>query len=211
MLIFMGVMFIAFALWSVKQLTIGEKVPFWGTFFLMVFIVASVIVKSNNVFSMESILSLAFVVILIVIGIVDAYTKTIADMTIYILFAVTVGAVLLIHRTEWQSYLLGAIWGGGFYGAIYVLAKLIYKREAFGFGDVLLMLGIGGYFKLFESIIVSFLAFYIGLALIILGKILGKKRKLSDEIPFGPFMIIATLLMFFWGEEIIQFCFSWIR
>lgn len=206
MLILVSAIILCLSLWGVRQLTLEEKVPFGGAFFLMLVTIVCGNLLEEGLFTIGSVMTLAFISVLMVIAIVDYYTKTIADITLYVLFGITLFTVIFTRTSQWETHLYGALWGGAFYGTIYVLAKVIYKREAFGFGDVLLMIGIGGYFSFFQSVLISFLAFYVGLIILLIGKLLGQKKTLEDEIPFGPFMIIATLIMLFYGGTLMSFC-----
>ena len=65
-----------------------------------------------------------------------------------------------------------------------------------GLGDVKLMGALGLYFGLANIIIISLLAFLIGA--ILSGFLLITKIKKTDEyIPFGPFIVIGTLITMF--------------
>jgi len=52
-----------------------------------------------------------------------------------------------------------------------------------------------------KTLIALYLAFFLG-ATVALALIAGRKKRFGQEIPFGPFLILATLLMVFWGEKI---------
>jgi len=51
--------------------------------------------------------------------------------------------------------------------------------------------------------LIMFLAFLIGAAWAVLLMVLGKK-KMSDKVPFGPFIVIAASLVFFLGTSILS-------
>ena len=72
-----------------------------------------------------------------------------------------------------------------------------------GFGDVKLAVLMGLLLGLSNVLVALFLAFFFGA---IIGIILmaGQKKSLKSEIPFGPFLIIGTLLAMLWGNQIIQ-------
>ena len=77
------------------------------------------------------------------------------------------------------------------------------KERAMGLGDVYLSTIIGfllgwkrGYLALYIAVITGAI---FGLVLIVL-----KKKKLQSKIAFGPFIVIGTIVMLFWGEKIME-------
>jgi prepilin signal peptidase PulO-like enzyme (type II secretory pathway) len=90
---------------------------------------------------------------------------------------------------------------------IFLLIFLISRGKWIGFGDVKLGLFMGLFLGWLNIIIALFLGVFfgaiIGLALIFLGK-----KKISSEIPFGPFLITGTFIAFFWGSQIISWYFN---
>jgi leader peptidase (prepilin peptidase)/N-methyltransferase len=87
----------------------------------------------------------------------------------------------------------GSLWSVGFIG------KLIFKKDAMGFGDVKL-LGAMGAFLGWESIVFiiissSFAGSLIGLSLVALGK-----KEMQGRIPFGPYLSLGAVLWVFWGQ-----------
>lgn len=97
---------------------------------------------------------------------------------------------------------LGLLIGFFSYGLIYWIARAIYKQEAFGSGDVVLMGAIGLVLGVRDTVITAFLAFYIAIFYVILMKVFGKKFKLRDEIPFGPYMCMAAFIASLYGNEL---------
>lgn len=82
-----------------------------------------------------------------------------------------------------------------------------------GFGDAKLSFGIGWFLGLSGGISAVILAFWIGavwgLALIAFSKInrlffTAKTITMKSEIPFGPFLILGTLLVFFFNVDIFS-------
>lgn len=76
---------------------------------------------------------------------------------------------------------------------IKLFGDFLFKKESMGGGDIKLMFLVGMTIGVPLAIISIFLASIIGLpiALILL------KKKSSHVIPFGPFLSVATLLLFF--------------
>ena len=93
--------------------------------------------------------------------------------------------------------LLGALAGAGIFLAITIIGGLIAGKEAMGFGDVKFMGAIGVYFGWMNIIVISLIAFLIG-AIIGIGLIIKNKiqrKEVNEYIPFGPFIVIAALIV----------------
>ena len=95
-----------------------------------------------------------------------------------------------------KDALLGMLAGGGIFLAITLIGGLIAGKEAMGLGDVKLMGALGLYFGLTGIIIISILSFLIG-AIISIVIVLAKKNREDGYIPFGPFIVLATIITIF--------------
>jgi leader peptidase (prepilin peptidase) / N-methyltransferase len=92
----------------------------------------------------------------------------------------------------------------GFFACLFFLAIfLISKGRWMGFGDVKLSLFMGFFLGYPKIIVALFLAFFTG-AIIGVGLIILKKKKISSEIPFGPFLVAGTFLALFLGGTLIK-------
>jgi len=101
---------------------------------------------------------------------------------------------------------LGLALGYGFLSfAFMFILKLVgdflFKKESMGGGDIKLMFVIGMAIGFPLSIIAVFLASFIALpiALVITYK------KSNHEVPFGPFLSLATLILFFINFNVLEF------
>ena len=94
------------------------------------------------------------------------------------------------------NMLLGMVAGAGIFLIITLLGGLIAGKEAMGFGDVKLMGALGLYFGLSGIIVISLIAFLLG-AIISIILIATKVKKADEYIPFGPFIVIAAILVIF--------------
>ena len=101
---------------------------------------------------------------------------------------------IFINLNVAVDMLLGCLIGGGIFLIITLIGGLIAGKEAMGFGDVKLMGAMGLYFGVVNIITVSVVAFLLGAIISII--LLATKRKKTDEyIPFGPFIVIAALIV----------------
>ncbi len=89
----------------------------------------------------------------------------------------------------------------------FFLIILISKGEWMGFGDVKLAFLMGLIVGWPNILFALFLAFILGAAigLILIGL---KIKSIKSQIPFGPFLVAATVIMMFWGEIIKDIYFS---
>ncbi|MCI8353245.1 MAG: prepilin peptidase [Clostridia bacterium] len=100
------------------------------------------------------------------------------------------------------NMLLGMVAGGGIFLIITLLGGLIAGKEAMGFGDVKLMGALGLYFGLSGIIVIALIAFLLG-AIISVVLLATKIKKTDEYIPFGPFIVIAALIVLFVPFEIL--------
>ena len=92
----------------------------------------------------------------------------------------------------WQgltSALVGMAVGGGTVWIVRILGSAVLDREAMGFGDVTLMAMIGAYVGWQATLVVFFIAPLFALLWGVVQLIL----KRGSEIPYGPFLCLATL------------------
>lgn len=86
---------------------------------------------------------------------------------------------------------------------LFLLIFLISTGKWMGFGDVKFAVLMGLLLGFPNVLSALFLAFFFG-AIIGLITMAFKKKSFKSEMPFGPFLIIGTLVAIFWGKEIIQ-------
>lgn len=98
--------------------------------------------------------------------------------------------------------LLGMVAGAGIFLFITFVGGLIAGKEAMGFGDVKLMGALGLFFGWRTIIIISLVAFLLG-AIVGVVLILVKRKKGVEYIPFGPFIVIATMIAIFVPFDIL--------
>jgi len=143
------------------------------------------------------IFNLIIVYILIAIFLSDFQYRTIPDQIVYP--AIVLALIWQIANNQWLAVLSGLGTVTFFY-----LLVLVTHYKAMGLGDVKLA-GLMGLFLGFPKITVAlYLAFLTG-ALVGVILVLAKKKRLKSEIAFGPFLVLATLIVLFWGDKIWRF------
>ena len=187
-----------------------------------------------SIFIFELVLKTFFITILAVLFITDLKKMLIPDRIIvpaikiglasilvltitkigylyYFLSQSTVGRYLLPpHSDYFQRHALLSAWpfltgilmailiGGFFMGLI-----IITKGKGMGGGDVKLGAFIGLMLGFPQSLLALVLSFILG-ALLSLVLIVTKKKHFGQSIPFGPFLVLGSLISLFWGNQIID-------
>ncbi len=91
-----------------------------------------------------------------------------------------------------------------FFFALYYFTK----GKGMGFGDVKFVIFMGLFLsfpKILPGLFISFLlGAILGVALIVLGK-----KRMKSQLPFGPFLIVGTLIAYFYGGKIVELYLSY--
>jgi leader peptidase (prepilin peptidase)/N-methyltransferase len=91
----------------------------------------------------------------------------------------------------------GLVAGGGIVWLVRIIGAYVLRREAMGFGDVVLMAMIGSVIGWQPVIVVFFAAPVLAIGVAILSLVLRRR----DEIPYGPWLSLAALLLLlFWNN-----------
>ncbi len=94
--------------------------------------------------------------------------------------------------------LAGLAVGGGSVWIVRILGQWVLKREAMGFGDVILMGTIGSFLGWQPTLIVFFLAPLCALVVVAACWVFRRDR----EIPYGPYLSLATLVVILGWKQI---------
>jgi len=127
---------------------------------------------------------------LIIIAISDKKYMIIPDQFVILLALSAFGYVQ--YHNSFLSPMWGALIGGGVMLFIGIVGKLIFKKEALGFGDVKLLAAVGlitG--PIGVAIILVACSFLSCLDFVIL--MARKKIKRTDMMPFGPYVALSTI------------------
>jgi leader peptidase (prepilin peptidase)/N-methyltransferase len=144
-----------------------------------------------------------YVTVLVQVLAFDLKTRYILDL---VMFPSWVIAFALAFATPWTPYLtwpwpdwrtapVAALIAGGIFFLLYYGGQLVFGAEAFGFGDVKLAVFIGMATGLSNLRVVHALLYGVflgGFVAIIL--LITRIRGLKEAVPYGPFLVIGTLI-----------------
>lgn len=101
------------------------------------------------------------------------------------------------------NHLFGMFIGLTVIGLIFFISR----GKAIGFGDVKLLGALGLLFGWPDVVLILFLSFIIGAAV---GSVLllRKSKGMKDFVPFAPFIVISSLLVFLFGADMLRFYFA---
>jgi len=131
---------------------------------------------------------------------IDYRFELIADES-HIIIATVAVVNIFFNLGNWYEFLIGAVIGGGSFYLLGLLALWIYKKEGMGFGDVKLMAALGLLFGIKNILVITILSFALAAVISILLMIF-RIKKIDSYIPFGPFIVIATIAVMLFGTDV---------
>ena len=99
--------------------------------------------------------------------------------------------------------LIGGIFGYAMIWSIIYFYKQIKKKEGMGLGDAKLFAVIGFWFGWISIPFIIFLSSIIAL-IYVLPDLIKNSKKMSSQIPFGPFIIIGTIFYLVFQDYFVQ-------
>lgn len=158
----------------------------------------SIVALNDYQFALTVVSQWIFIALLLAIFSYDFHYGSIPDaFTITgILFAFL--AQFLLGRDLWD-FIIAVFIGGGFFMFQYVISR----GRWIGGGDVNLGALMGVILGWPNIIPALFLAYFIG-SIVSLGLITLKNKTWRSEVPFGPFLVIATIIVMFLADQIIE-------
>lgn len=158
----------------------------------------------------EYLIYFSFVAGLIVITVIDFDHHLIPDSVS--LPAVPIGIIGTFFLNQyntgfslWKDCLLGAFLGAGSLWLVRHIYWLIRRQEGMGFGDVKMMAMIGAFLGYHPALLfVIFASSLIG-SIVGISAAIFKKEGFQYEMPYGPFLAIASLLFLFFGDNLVSY------
>lgn len=159
---------------------------------------------------------LVYVAVLALITIIDLEHRLILFVVIVpaCLFALLVAAIAPQADKSFQEYLWGGVLGFLLFLAMFLggmaFSTLMGRDEvAFGFGDVMLATLSGlmlGWRAFIFAALITVVAGAVGSLLYILSRsLVGRRYRLFTPLPYGPYIVLGTLVMLLFRDEVRQF------
>jgi leader peptidase (prepilin peptidase) / N-methyltransferase len=146
-----------------------------------------------------------FLSVMLLIFFMDWEEQIIPDSLTFLLIGVGLG--LHIWQGNFLSAFYGLLLGYTFFWLVGFLAKLYYKKEAMGGGDLKLAAAIGAYWGWQIAAMAIYFSFLFG-GVVCVGLLLTKKKQRTETIPFGPFLVLGVVLALIFGDVIWKFYFG---
>jgi leader peptidase (prepilin peptidase)/N-methyltransferase len=151
--------------------------------------------------SYQYFLFLLFTADLVTISFIDLQHKIIPDVLSLPGIILGWGASLILLHISWLDSLIGLIAGGGVLFLVAFVYEHITGREGMGGGDIKLLAMIGAWMGWkplpFVLLVSSFTGAVFGLVFLLAA---GKGYRV--RIPFGPFLSMGAIAVFFFGPEL---------
>ena len=109
-----------------------------------------------------------------------------------------------LNQTIFPNYinsLIGGLFGYSIIWLIIFFYKKVRKKEGMGLGDAKLMAVIGFWFGWISIPFTIFISSTVALVLVV-PSLINQSRKMSSEIPFGPYIIIGCILYVSFANQI---------
>src|SRR3989344_165028 len=150
--------------------------------------------------------------ILVVIAAYDFRHKIIPDVLSFSFSALAFLGIFFFQNSNFLgfSFHLPSIWeffSGVIIASPFALLWFISKGAWMGLGDAKLSLGIGWLLGLTGGFYAVVLAFWIGAISGIILMMTSSRYKMKTEIPFAPYLILGTLLVFLFNFSFLQIIF----
>ena len=114
---------------------------------------------------------------------------------------------LFIDKSFTNDYIIGAVTGLVFFLLIIFFSRLILKKDGMGLGDAKFMCVIGLMTGIVNTACVILFSFIFG-SIGVTFMLLRKKKVFGQEIAFGPYIVIAVMVMMFFGGDILNWYFN---
>ncbi len=137
--------------------------------------------------------------LLIVILAYDVRHKIIPDLIVYLFIGMSLVSILYQWSTVPGFSVLSALFGGVLAALIFFLLWFFSKGRAMGFGDVKLGLGVGWLLGLQGGLAAVMIAFWVGAVVGLLMIAISRRYRMHTQVPFAPFLIIATGIVVLYG------------
>ena len=194
----------------IPTLKTGFKFDWMYTLVLLVLFNLTIYFVGNTYISYVYMVLISMLVVAMVI---DFKMQLIPD-TVQVVVLLLGIIVTSIDYTNWLGHLIGMLLGGLIFVLIAIFSKIVFRKEGMGMGDIKLMTGLGllfgikavptSFMDLFVQaeviLTITVMAFFLA-AIIAVILIVTKKTEKSQYMAFGPYIVMATILVIFFGTQ----------
>lgn len=143
--------------------------------------------------------------------VIDLRELLLPDILVLSAFVITAAYHLIVFTFfrdifVWQTVIYGYLFGLGV-AIAFLLLIIVTRGKGMGGGDMKFALVLGAAAGWPNAIAALFIAFVSG-AIISMGLLAIRRKRITDVIPFGPFLIIGTIIGMFYGVALIDFYFA---
>lgn len=178
--------------------SLSWQYPIIETLTGLLFVGIYIFLVKSNTFEWSSFLYLLIIFSgLVSIFVTDSKYRIIPDQILICLTATVLVYMLLSQNQLFFSHLVS---GAGLF-LFFLFLFFMTARKGIGFGDVKYAFFMG-LFLGFPATLVGFYAAFLTGAVISLILILIGKKKFRQTIPFGPFLVLATVIAYLYGEQL---------
>lgn len=149
-------------------------------------------------FSKELIVALLCISMLVIISVSDIAYMLIPDKILIFFGVLLILTRIISPLTPWWDSVVGALIG---FGILFLIAIL--SKGGMGGGDIKLFFVIGWVLGMIPTLLTLFVAAFIGM----IAGFIQLKIKNADKktpVPFGPSIAVAGLIVYFYGDIILE-------
>ncbi len=153
--------------------------------------------------------------ILVVIGVYDIRHKIIPDGFVFTFIVLSFISLFMSGNTlfSWSVFSWGALWSGPLLFAPFALLWIISRGRWIGFGDAKFAWGMGWFLGGVLGFSALILAFWSGAVVAVMLLFISRFTRKSSthrflitmksEVPFAPFLIISTILVYLFEWDVV--------
>ncbi|MES2416464.1 MAG: prepilin peptidase [Patescibacteria group bacterium] len=165
----------------------------------------------NNTFNFSVLLAYYATLfsILIVISVYDIKHKIIPDLMSLIFSIITFAGIFLFSGENLSLHIptLSAFLAGPLLALPFAFLWFVSRGTWMGFGDAKLALGLGWMLGITVGFSAVLMSFWIGGIISVFLLLFSKKYKIKSELPFAPFLVLGTIVVFLFNLNFFNLTF----
>jgi leader peptidase (prepilin peptidase) / N-methyltransferase len=173
---------------------ISPLYPFVELFTAILFTISPLLVG----WSKELIVSWTLISLLMIIFVSDIRYMIIPDKVLLFFAVIFIIERIFVPLSPWWDSLVGA-----FVGFTLLMLIAVVSKGGMGGGDIKLFALLGFVLGWKMVLLAFFFSTLYGTAFGLIGMALGKVRR-GEPMPFGPYIVLGTLTVYFFGQAILQ-------